>query len=788
MIYFKQLTLLCFIFCALIGHAQSVLSLDSIMKGYDYIGHSPNMPVWNPNSKSAYFNWKPDSFGIESTYELTQDGIIQSLTLQEIRNLPSSNVEWNKDFTQCVYQKYGDLFLRNIIDGSIHQLTATSAYESNPSFSESGQQIIYTLQGNLFKMGINEPSLVQITDFKKENSPKEKDPNPKDKYLQDKELAFFQTIQSRKNSSDQKKARRDSLQNVVRPKVIYTGDRSVQNLNIDPKSQYITYVLNKSADARSTTVPNYLDPSGFVGELNARAKVGFPSANQTLHCYDITQDTVYTIPLDSLPGIFDKPNFLSEYHQDSIPYNPLWDKPKPVIIHAHGWSINQNALFEIKSEDNKDRWIITFNPKTRKINLIDHQRDTAWIGGPGISGWNSAPGQLGWFTKEETLWFISESTGYAHLYKHNIDTHTSTPLTSGKFEVMEVYLTRNNRHFFLKANAEGPFEQHFYKLPSKGGPLERLTTQKGFYEMAISPDETHFCFRHAQSNQPWEIFLMKNEPGAELVKVTSSNTAAFGSYPWREPDILHFKASDGQQVPARIYRPEPSIKNNAAIIFVHGAGYLQNVHNSWSSYHREYMFHNLLCDEGYTILDIDYRASSGYGRDWRTAIYRSMGSRDLDDHIDGAAYLVDSMGIDASKIGIYGGSYGGFITLMALFKYPGVFAGGAALRSVTDWAHYNHAYTSNILNTPLEDPLAFQRSSPIYYAEGLDDPLLILHGMVDVNVQFQDVVRLNQRLIELKKDQWEMALYPMEDHGFQESDAWLDEYKRIYNHFKKHLH
>src|SRR5690606_381683 len=120
-------------------------------------------------------------------------------------------------------------------------------------------------------------------------------------------------------------------------------------------------------------------------------------------------------------------------------------------------------------------------------------------------------------------------------------------------------------------------------------------------------------------------------------------------------------ASDGQHVPARIYRPEPSIKNNAAIIFVHGAGYLQNVHHGWSSYYREYMLHNLLCDEGYTILDIDYRASSGYGRDWRTAIYRAMGNRDLDDHIDGAAYLVDSMGIDASKIGIYGGSYGSFI-------------------------------------------------------------------------------------------------------------------------------
>ena len=198
------------------------------------------------------------------------------------------------------------------------------------------------------------------------------------------------------------------------------------------------------------------------------------------------------------------------------------------------------------------------------------------------------------------------------------------------------------------------------------------------------------------------------------------------------------------------------------------------------------MFHNLLVDQGYTVLDVDYRASAGYGRDYRTAIYRHMGGRDVQDFIDAKNYLA-TLSIDTNRVGIYGGSYGGFVTLMSLFQHPDAFACGAALRSVTDWSHYNHEYTSNILNYPETDPTAFRKSSPIYYAEGLKKPLLILHGMVDDNVQFQDVVRLQQRLIELGKTNWELAAYPVEAHGFQEAYSWYDEYRRIYELFQKNL-
>jgi len=248
-------------------------------------------------------------------------------------------------------------------------------------------------------------------------------------------------------------------------------------------------------------------------------------------------------------------------------------------------------------------------------------------------------------------------------------------------------------------------------------------------------------------------------------------------------------ASDGVGVPARIYRPKDmgAQPNGAAVIFVHGAGYLHNVHDYWSEYPREYMFNQLLASRGYVVLDVDYRGSAGYGRDWRTAIYRWMGGRDLQDHVDASRWLQKEHGVDPERVGIYGGSYGGFITLMALFTEPKHFGAGAALRSVTDWAHYNHGYTGRILNLPQHDTLAYRRSSPIYHAAGLEDPLLMAHGMVDVNVHFEDIVRLSQRLIELGKTGWELAVYPVEDHGFVRPDSWTDEYRRILALFDRTL-
>jgi dipeptidyl aminopeptidase/acylaminoacyl peptidase len=199
------------------------------------------------------------------------------------------------------------------------------------------------------------------------------------------------------------------------------------------------------------------------------------------------------------------------------------------------------------------------------------------------------------------------------------------------------------------------------------------------------------------------------------------------------------------------------------------------------------MFNNLLAQHGYAVLDLDYRASQGYGSAWRTAIYRQMGHPELEDLLDGKRWLVEHAAVDGSRVGLYGGSYGGFMTLMALFRAPGEFAAGAALRPVTDWMQYDDGYTSAILNDPQIDPIAYERSSPLEFAANLRDALLICHGVIDDNVLFEDSMRLYERLIELHKDDFTISPYPLDRHGFTNADSWLDEYKRIYRLFEAHL-
>ena len=437
---------------------------------------------------------------------------------------------------------------------------------------------------------------------------------------------------------------------------------------------------------------------------------------------------------------------------------------------------------------------MAFDPANPKGRVIVTMHDDAWLRGFETP----APAWLG---DNQTIYYASEATGFMHLYEVAFDGGAPRPVTSGKWEVDSVTLNSNKKYYYLTTSEESPFERHLYRASVAGGTRTKVTATSGDHEAVPSPDGAVIADVYSYTNKPPELYLRHPErsegsretrpfavsaaQGDVGKRVTTSPAPEFANYAWLDVPIVRVPARDGVQVPARIYKPaNPSGK---AVIFVHGAGYLQNVHRWWSSYSREYMFHHLLMSRGYTVLDVDYRGSRGYGRDWRTAIYRHMGGKDLDDQIDAARWLVSAHGIDPKRIGVYGGSYGGFITLMAMFTQPDVFAAGAALRPVTDWAHYNNGYTSSILNFPQGDAEAYRQSSPIYFADGLKGRLLICHGMVDTNVHFQDSVRLAQKLIELRKPNWELAVFPVENHGFVEPASWADEYKRIYKLFEETL-
>ncbi|HVF97190.1 MAG TPA: prolyl oligopeptidase family serine peptidase [Flavisolibacter sp.] len=757
------------------------LTVEKIMRDQKWIGTSPSNPYWSADGQKLFFSWNPENALNDSLYYITlTDKTPQKATTGMQQSVPSAtSLVYNNSKTAYAYTKDGDLFY---VSGqkNVRRLTQTVETESGPQFIERDTRIAFTRAQNVYAFDLATGLTTQLTNFVRGAAPREPQLATQEAWLQTDAISMSRVLQERK-------AKRDSAEAInkrTRPKElrsIYTEDKNVLGTVVSPDGRFVAYRLARQATgAKTTIIPNYVTESGFTTDITGRTNVGAPQGASEFYIFDREKDTVFLVKSNSVPGLSDLPDFAKDYpSKDTVK-----KKPSARLVNFRGPVWNEDgskAVVEARSGDNKDRWILLLDAASGTLKPMDRQRDEAWIAGPGIFS-------LPLWLDANTILFQSEATGYSHIYKADVTTGVKTQLTNGKYEVSNVQLSKDKKTLFFITNEAHPGDYQIYRMNLAGGTRERLTTQTGINRFSLSPDEKSLAVLHSYSNKPAELYLQEAKAGAKPQQVTNlAQSEEFRSYPWRDPEIVTFTAQDGATVYARLYKPATPHSTKPAVIFVHGAGYLQNVHKGWSEYSREYLFHNLLADQGYTVLDIDYRGSAGYGRDWRTGIYRYMGGKDLSDHIDGAAYLVKQHGIDPKRIGIYGGSYGGFITLMAMFTQPDVFAAGAALRSVTDWAHYNHGYTSNILNEPFTDSISYKKSSPIYYAEGLKGHLLMCHGMVDVNVHFQDIVRLTQRLIELGKDNWELAVYPVEDHGFVEPSSWTDEYKRIFKLFERVL-
>ncbi len=759
----------------------SSLKLEEIMKGEEFIGYQPENPVWGFDNETVYFDWNPKKEVGKSTY-FWKKGMAQPEKADANDAKFYQNRFVTQDYQNYYYTEGGAVYSYNSSTKKKKKLFQNSGFVSNLSLGKNGV-VFFEQSGNIYKIDTQEGSLIQITNFAKKSSEKE---DKKEDFLKEQQKELFQYVrdqETRKKFNEDKK----KLVEKAFPKA-FSAPNDIWSLAANPNGKFVTFVEGKRASGKQEKMLDFITDDGYNKVEDTKSKVSTQNMYPIkVGIFNIEKDTVYYANFSKLSGIDIAPNYLKDYPAKETKKDAKKDERYFTVgktIYNRDGNI---AIMDVRSQDNKDRWIVQLNLNDGSLTEIDHQHDDAWIGGPGIPAHYFSTGNLGFLADDATLFFQSEATGFSHLYTYHIPTKTKKQLTSGNWEVRSATLSKDKKSFYLSTNTTHPGNREFYKMSVSGGNLQPILTQDGAHEVSLSPDEKKLIVRYSYKDKPWELYVSPNQEKAKLQQITKSTTAEFNSYSWRKPEVITYKAQDGKTIYARLYQPQQNAKNTAAVIFVHGAGYLQNAHNWWSNYHREYMFHNLLVDQGYTVLDIDYRASDGYGRDTRTGIYRHMGGKDLSDHVDGKKYLVQNLGINPDKVGIYGGSYGGFITLMALLTEPKEFKVGAALRSVTDWAHYNHGYTGNILNYPETDPKAYKQSSPIYFAENLEGKLLMLHGMVDDNVEYKDIVRLSQRFIELGKKDWDLASFPVEAHGFKESYSWYDEYRRILEHFNKNL-
>lgn len=793
---------LSFVLASTLSSAQAqserpALTLEQIMADPDWLGNAPKNAFWGVDNNTVYYEQKRQGSKLTDLFVIDiASGRTTIVPEPQLSDRFHTSITHNQAGDQRAYVYAGDIYL--VSNSGTHQVTRSSAVESSPMFMADGRRIAFMRDSQMFVHDRANGLTEQVSNIQFSDDP---DKDEDFDLFQSHQLRLYSGLRKAKRDKQEAHARSDSLfelDNGMPAAPVYMGkDLESQGQTMSPTGQWTVVVTQARSfeTGADGSMPNFVTGSGYVENTTTRTRVGRNGyANQSVWLIDLESGEKHEIDLSELPGLTDDPLadlrasaieiFVAEGESREAAEDRLKvPETRGVQIWMTQWSPNgeQVALY-IHANDNKDHWIATVDFDEKKVISQHRLSDEAWV--------NIYHVEHGWLKDNKTLWFLSEDHGYLGLYTKRIDKKKSEKRVTGKHVVFDPFLGPSGQYIYYQANVRSPVIYEAWRVDLGSGKTEQLTNMGGVNSVAVSPDESRLLITHSEINRHPELFVMDNSPGAKPRRLTDTMSKAFKAVPWIEPDIIGIPSSHSDDpIYTKIYLPEdhdPS-RQYPAVMFVHGAGYTQNSDMGWPHYFREGMFHNLLTQHGYVVFDMDYRASQGYGRDWRTAIYRRMGHPELQDFRDGVDYMVENYGVDRQRMGLYGGSYGGFMTFVAMFRAPGLFKAGAALRPVTDWSHYNHGYTSNILNTPGIDPEAYRLSSPIEFADGLQDPLLIMARMQDNNVFFQDSVLLVQRLIELEKENFEIAIYPMDPHGLVQPTSWLDEYRRIFKLFEVNL-
>lgn len=752
------------------------LTTDHLAGDLRWLGLPPRDITWSPAGDWIYFRWREDPqpgqrSETDPWYATDPRGErVRRVGEDEATTIPSSNIEWSQNRRVAAWSNGGTLYVWTPERGTRPIFTASERL-GNLSVLADGSEIRFSTRGfgrfgddngDLWVYEVDSAVARRAADVRT----REAEPGEWEAWLTEQQLELIETVGRRKR--DRQVA--DSVERIMRPHrpqvvLVEKGARAV-DLQLSPDGRFVTFLWIKepSGDQR-TSYMEFVNEEGEATERRARAKVGEPIPSFKMGIVRVDP----SVDPDSVEVVWVDDGVEGE-----------------TIIHGPYWSPDgEHAALQILSLDHKDRWIRFLDVETGSTTPVDHQHEEAWIGGPLVEGrWS--PGFLQWLPEGNAFAFASTRTGWAMLYIADSEGNVR-PLTEGEWEVRRAALAPDGGTWYLHTSREHPGEEHLYHLPVGSGSLYQVTVGEGIYAAYPSPDGRRLAITYQNPRSLPDLYVMENRPGAEPRQVTRSGTDDFYRYAWSASEIFTYPDPAGNPTWVEVWE-RPEQPNGAAVIYVHGCGECgQGIRKGFWQRTRTRLYANYLRNRGYVAANLDYRGSSGYGHANRTYAYRQMGITDVDSSLPFLDILSDRYGVDPGRIGIYGGSYGGFFTIMALFRHPGRFAAGVALYPVTDWAHYNHGYTSRILNgTPLNDEEAYRRSSPVYYADGLEDALMIQHGLVDGNVQIQDSFRLARILIEMGKD-YDLVVYPMEDHGWDETATRKDSYRRMTRWFRRHL-
>jgi len=429
-------------------------------------------------------------------------------------------------------------------------------------------------------------------------------------------------------------------------------------------------------------------------------------------------------------------------------------QPADLLISRVAWTPDSKKV--VYQAQNREQTFLDVNyadARDGKSSNIIHETSRTWV------AINENPIWL----KDGSFIWASERSGWEHLYHYSADGKLLRQITDGKWEVRTIEgVDEANGFIYFTGTERSHIAAHGYRIKLDGSGLSRLTMTEGSHRVDLSPANNYFIDVWSDLNTPSQVRLY--DASGKLVRVIAENKVdALKQYRLGTPELLQVKTRDGFVMEAMMIKPPDfdARKKYPVMSFTYSGPHAPQVRNAWGAL--TYIWHQLLAQKGYIIWICDNRTASGKGLESTWPVYKNFGELELRDLEDGLSWLKGQSYVDGSRIGMWGWSYGGFMTSYAL-THSKSFKIGIAGGSVTDWRDYDSIYTERYMQTPQNNPEGYKKSSAAAAAKDLHGKLLLIHGAIDDNVHMQNTMQFVYELQKAGK-QFELMLYPKSRHG-----------------------
>ncbi|MFQ5512744.1 MAG: S9 family peptidase, partial [Candidatus Krumholzibacteriia bacterium] len=391
-----------------------------------------------------------------------------------------------------------------------------------------------------------------------------------------------------------------------------------------------------------------------------------------------------------------------------------------------------------------------------------------------------------YYENKDLFVWNAERDGNSHLYLYKSDGTQVRQLTRGPWEVSALNGVDEKRgHVYFTALKTSVLERHLYRVAEKGGRIRQVTKRPGTHQVTFSPDYRYYIDRFSNTDTP-RVISVHDAAGKALFTIDEADRTELAGYGLPVSEFFAFTSKDGLEFQCSMIKPPnfDASKKYPVLVYVYGGPHAQVVRNRWGG--SRYLWHAYMAQRGCIVFSLDNRGSYGRGTEWEDPILKNMGRVELEDQVAGVEYLKSLPYVDGSRIGIWGWSYGGYMTSLAMFKTPGVYRAGASVAPVTDWRFYDTIYTERYMKRPQDNEDGYDEAAPINFVEGLQAPFLLVHGTADDNVHMANSIRLVHELIKEGKA-FDLMVYPRKLHGISGRTSRVHLYKRLTRFFDEHL-